>query len=74
LFCREAPFEPCNPDAAVGEIHVLPSEVTDRRGPQTMIGCNEGLEIAGIVKTKFSRPHNGQEAKPDQRASKELHR
>jgi hypothetical protein len=38
------------------------------------VRCNEGLEIAGIVKAKFSRPHNGHEAKPDQCASKELHR
>src|SRR5688572_32732620 len=32
------------------------------------------LEIAGIVKTQFSRPCNGQEAKPDQCAGEDLHR
>jgi len=38
------------------------------------VRCNEELEIAGIVKAQFNRPDNGHEAKPDQCASKELHR
>ena len=50
------------------------SSAADKKRSFLAVRCNEGLEIAGIVKAKFSRPHNGHEAKPDQCASKELHR
>ena len=50
------------------------SSAADKKLSFLAVRCNKGLEIAGIVKAKFNRPHNGHEAKPDQCASKELHR
>src|SRR5262245_23533763 len=31
LFGREAPFKPCNPNAAMLEVNILPPEITDFR-------------------------------------------